>query len=315
MSTAQPKTKLDKLEAMNILQALHDNSRRTTHVIYTANPCFMQCWYPNPDIEIPEFKGPVCQFVYNGGKRSPMIDKEDAAKLLTLVKGVRSRDWSLFPGHEGTHELKSGRVKLSWTRLWFVDSQSPRFQTNEYQRVTDKFLVNLQAALINFIAGGKGADAYPVSIVTHSGAHTSTDELFAVTDFGYTRANSKPSWLAYTFTRPTNVGCIVLNYGEVQFHIRDGSIQGVNWEFFIGQLAWAVIEVISDRQDHVEVFEGHPTLGKYNIHVRKYKEGNATFMVINTDQHAYNNKVMFALTETNAQHLKDFFTTIIKYHS
>lgn len=313
MSTKQPKTKLNALEETNLLEALHNNSRRTTSILFTENPCFLQCWYPHFDLGIPSMKGPVCQIVYNGGKRSPFMDMEDVSKLLALVKDVRSHDWGMFPRYEETHELKSGRVKLRWDKIWFVDSRSPWFTTGEAVP-TDKFLTSLMGSLIMFMAGGKGVDEYPVSVLSTYDSFITVDSLFAVTNFGYSTVNSKPSWLKYNATKDGKRGTLVLNYGETQFHVRDGAVRSVDWEFFIGQIAWAVLEVVSGRRQRVDVFDGHASLDKYNIFVRKYKEGERTFMVINSDMHASNNKVMFMLTETNARHLKDFFTTIINYH-
>ncbi|AEV89724.1 hypothetical protein OBP_287 [Pseudomonas phage OBP] len=313
MTTTDPKTKLNKFEETNLLEALHNNSRRTTSILHTGNACFLQCWYPNFDLGIPSMKGPVCQIVYNGGKRSPFMDMTDAGKLLALAKQVRSHDWKMFPGYEGTHELKTTRVKLTWNKLWFVDARCPRFQTGDFIP-TDKFLVNLIGSLIMFIAGGKGVDEYPVSAVGTYADMTHKDELFAVTDFGYSSVNSKPSWLKYTATKSTKSGSLVMTYGEVQFHIKNTFTRGVDWEFFIGQIAKAVIDVACGDHQYVEVFLGHPVLDKYNTYVRKYVEGDRTFMVINSDIHAYNNKVMFMLGEKNTQHLKDFFTTIINYH-
>lgn len=313
MTTAQPKTKLNRFEETNLLQALHENSRRTTSILYKPNPCFLQCWYPNFDLGIPSMKGPVCQVVYNGGKRSPFMDLEDATKLLEVVKHVHSHGWKMFPGFEGTHDLKSGRVKVSWNKLWFVDSRCPRFITGEAQP-TDEFIVNLLGSLIMFTMGGVGVDEYPTSAVGYTGFTETWDQLFAVTDFGYTNVNSKPSWLKYEHRSSTKASSLTMNYGEVQFHIQEKSIRGVDWEFFINQVARAVLQVVKGDRQHVEVFEGHPDLGKYNTYVRKYNEGNRIYLVINTDIHAYNNKVMFQLTETNSGHLKQFFMTIENYH-
>jgi len=295
---------------MNI-QNQFKNSRRSAYVVNTQNPMILRCFYPVKDKEGDSFQEPVCQFNFNGNKRSPMFTVIDATYILNVAKGVRSR-FNADNRNTGTCETNGGRnrVTVSGQRIDFIWGGCNRYSTN--QDPSKEFLNLLCTALESFISNVDTDYSNEWPLVAHSQFDETGDRedtLFLLTNYGINSMDNIPSWLKYTSINDNHY--LQLSYGGNCISINDRGTKGVDWKHFVKTFGDGVVKAVTTNKDKFHrIFEDHPVLGRYNFYVNRFTDYGTGRIAINTDIHPNNSKTAFTIGEGNVDHLVQFFKVI-----
>lgn len=295
------------------LEVFHGTSVRKTHVVMTGNVLLLNCYYPTREFDSPKMNGPICQFTYGRGKRSPFLNQSDVRMLIEALVSLNDH---ITRGHEHTemgHRLSFGEIKVSDKHLWFINN-GERYRNNH--RTPGVFVENIISALKAFLQ--EKGEEFPFSSTSKYEHGVTTDTMFLLTHHGDTSYGQIPSYLRYIHSTDGKGGELTLQFGQLQLHLNEGHTRGVSWKHFLAELSKGLDNVAKAIEDgskgHTErLYSDHVVLGKYNCYVSMIKEYRGTFVVISTDLSCTNSKVSFVVEGDNLSQLKTFIKAVVIY--
>lgn len=292
------------------MDIFHGTSLRTSHVVATQNLLLLNCYYPTRKFDNPRMNEPLCQFVYNKGRRTPFMTMADVTVLINDVE----RLLGLGRETEVTTRLSIGSVRVSDQQIWFMES-GERYRNPEKRRAGD-FVRAIIKVLTAFLE--KEGEEYPLFSESRFCDGVTQETMLLVTHHGDLSYGQVPSFLRYKQSTNGEGGELTLQYGQLQVHLNEGHARGVQWKHFLSTFSQGLTNVVEKVKDgsksHTErLFADHPVLGKYNIYISMIREYRGTSIIISSDLSCMNSKVSFVVEGSNLDTLKHFIDAVIIY--
>lgn len=295
------------------LEIFHGTSVRKNHVVMTGNVLLLNCYYPTREFDSPKMNGPICQFTYGRGKRSPFLNQSDARMLIEALVTLNDR---ITRSHEHTemgHRLSFGDIKVSDKYLWFINN-GERYRNNH--RTPGVFVENIISALKAFLE--EKGEEFPFFTTSKYEHGVTTDTMFLSTHHGDTSYGQIPSYLRYVHSTNGKGGELTLQLGQLQLHLNEGHARGFSWKRFLEALSSGLDNVTNEikrgSMGYRELLhDRHEVLGKYNTYVAMIREYRGLSVIINSDLAYTNSKVSFIVEGDNLSQLKKFIKAVVIY--
>lgn len=294
------------------LDLFHGTSVKKVQVITTGQVLLLTCYYPTRAFDAPRLNEPLAQFNYGNGRTSPFLNKADATRLASSLRGLLPRVLRDGIRTQMGDRLQCGDVQVTGTELWFANGGG-RYKNRG--NATD-FIDGLISGLTDFIE--EKGEQYPFIVQEKYENGVDNNTMLLLTHHGDFSYDAQPSYLRYIHSTNGRGGELTLQYGQLRLHLNEGHTRGVNWKHFLATLCHGVdqvkLAIKNGAKAHTErLFDGHPMLGKYNLYVSMIKEYRGTFVVVSSDLSCTNSKVNFVVEGDNLEELDNFLNAVVIY--